>query len=184
MKRYILIAGVNGAGKSTLYHILDELQNMPRINIDEIVNEFGRWDNPNDVMQAGKIALKRMKEYFDEEWSFNQETTLCGKSIRKSIKKAKEKGYSVEIHYVGVDSVDIAKARVQYRVSKGGHGIPVEDIERRYQESFRNLVELREEFDRITFYDNTTYFERIAIFENNKMELMPGNIPKWFEKIK
>lgn len=66
MKKYILIAGVNGAGKSTLYHILEELQGMPRINTDEIVSSFGRWDNSSDVMKAGKIAIKRIEEYFRE----------------------------------------------------------------------------------------------------------------------
>ena len=42
MKKYILIAGVNGAGKSTLFHLLDSLVEMPRINTDEIVREFGK----------------------------------------------------------------------------------------------------------------------------------------------
>ena len=65
MKKYILIAGVNGAGKSTLYHSLDEeIQNMKRINTDEIVNEFGQWNNPNDVIKAGKIAIKKLEELY------------------------------------------------------------------------------------------------------------------------
>ena len=41
MKRYVIIAGVNGAGKSTLYQINDNLKNMPRVNVDEIVREIG-----------------------------------------------------------------------------------------------------------------------------------------------
>jgi len=45
MKKYILIAGVNGAGKSTLFHVLDELKDMPRVNTDEIVKQFGDWNN-------------------------------------------------------------------------------------------------------------------------------------------
>ena len=47
----ILIAGVNGAGKSTLFHLLDNLQDMPRINSDEIVREFGNWKNSSDELQ-------------------------------------------------------------------------------------------------------------------------------------
>lgn len=43
MKRYVIIAGVNGAGKSTLYQINDNLKNMPRVNVDEIVREIGDW---------------------------------------------------------------------------------------------------------------------------------------------
>lgn len=41
MKKYILMAGVNGAGKSTLYQSMQSLQDMPRVNTDEILREFG-----------------------------------------------------------------------------------------------------------------------------------------------
>lgn len=81
MKKYILIAGVNGAGKSTLYQSLQSLQGMPRVNTDEILRDFGDWRNMADVMTAGKIAVKKIARYFDEGITFNQETTLCGKSI-------------------------------------------------------------------------------------------------------
>ena len=136
MPKYILIAGVNGAGKSTLFHLLDNLQDMPRINTDEIVREFGSWRNPSDVMKAGKIAVKKIQQLFEEGCSFNQETTLCGKSIINNIKKAKHLGCQIEVHYVGVDSIDIAKSRVRERVKNGGHNIPDKDIEKRYLESF------------------------------------------------
>ena len=102
MKKYILIAGVNGAGKSTLFHVLDELKDMPRVNTDEIVKQFGDWNNFSDTFKAGKQAVKMINEYFNNGITFNQETTLCGNNILKNIKKAKELGYYVELHYVGV----------------------------------------------------------------------------------
>ena len=92
MKKYVLIAGVNGAGKSTLYQLLDSISDLPRINTDEIVREFGDWKNISDVTKAGKIAARKIKELFANESSFNQETTLCGNSIIRNIKLAKEKG--------------------------------------------------------------------------------------------
>lgn len=55
MKKYVIIAGVNGAGKSTLYQINDNFKSMPRINVDEIVKEFGDWKNVRDVFSAGKL---------------------------------------------------------------------------------------------------------------------------------
>lgn len=58
MEKYILIAGVNGAGKSTLYQTLDSLKDMKRVNTDEIVKSFGKWNNLVDVNKAGKIADK------------------------------------------------------------------------------------------------------------------------------
>ncbi|MCM1387904.1 MAG: zeta toxin family protein [Bacillus sp. (in: Bacteria)] len=182
MKKYILIAGVNGAGKSTLYQTLQSLQDMPRINTDEIVKEFGDWRNPVDVMTAGKIAVKKIVEYFDEGITFNQETTLCGKSIINNIKKAKRMGYFIELHYIGVDSVEIAKKRVLERVRQGGHGIPESDIERRYVDTFHNLKNILPLGDLTAFYDNTTKFRRFAICKNGMFVRVSHNVPIWFER--
>ena len=92
MKKYILLSGVNGAGKSTLYQSLQSLQDMPRVNVDEILREFGDWKNTTDVMAAGKIAVEKIARYLKEEITFNQETTLCGRSILKNIRLAKNRG--------------------------------------------------------------------------------------------
>ena len=90
MKKYIVLGGVNGAGKSSLYQILDNLKKMPRVNTDEIVKELGDWRNTSDVLKAGKIAVQLIDKYFSEGISFNQESTLCGKSIIKNFKRAKQ----------------------------------------------------------------------------------------------
>lgn len=156
---------------------------MPRINTDEIVREFGQWDNPSDVMKAGKMAVKKMNYYLAHGVSFNQETTLCGKSIFNNIAKAKSKGYLLEVHYVGVDNVNIAKERVRYRVQNGGHGIPEKDIERRYGETFQNLKRIMKECDFLTFYDNTIGFRRFAAYENGNPVMFSDDVPNWFEYV-
>ena len=122
MKKYVLVGGVNGAGKSTLYQTSPALQKMKRVNTDEIVKEIGDWRSLSDVMKAGKIAVTLIYKYFAEETSFNQETTLCGRSIIKNIHKAEALGYMIELHYIGVDSVEIAKQRVEHRVKKAVMG--------------------------------------------------------------
>lgn len=181
MKKYILYAGVNGAGKSTLYQTTKYKDKMLRINTDEILREFGDWRNISDVMAAGKIAVKRMKQYFADGVTFNQETTLCGKSAINSILKAKELGYIIELHYIGVDSVDIAKKRVQDRVEAGGHGIPEEDVERRYEESFRNLSIIIPYCDLVALYDNTSQFRRFIIIKQGRVAVMSRNVPQWYK---
>ena len=182
MKKYILIAGVNGAGKSTLYQSLQSLRVMPRVNTDEILRDFGDWRNMADVMTAGKIAVKKIAKYLDEGITFNQETTLCGKSILNNIANAKERGYFIELHYVGVESVDIAKERVAVRVKKGGHGISEKDIERRYIDTFYNLKIVLPECDLAAFYDNTIEFRRFAIYKNGKLVRVSHEVPLWYKK--
>lgn len=180
MKKYILIAGVNGAGKSTLYKTLESLSDMPRVNTDEIVREFGDWRNAADVVKAGKIAITKIKHNFENGISFNQETTLCGNNIIKNIEKAKSLDYRIELHYVGVDSVEIAKDRIAYRVMHGGHGIPDEDVERRYVESIRRLQQVINMCDMVILYDNTKVFNRFAIYQNGQLVNISEDRPKWF----
>lgn len=183
MKKYVIVAGVNGAGKSTLYQINENLKSIPRVNVDEIVKEIGDWKNLRDVFIGGKIAVKTISKYFEEGISFHQETTLCGNSIIKNICKAKKLGYFIELHYIGVESVQIAKERVKYRVEQGGHGISEKDIEKRYIETFRQLNRILKECDIIAFYDNTENFRRFAICKNGELVRVSRNAPKWFSKV-
>lgn len=183
MMKYILIAGVNGAGKSTLYQILESLKNIPRINTDEIVRSFGDWRNISDVMKAGKIAIERIESLFNAGETFNQETTLCGNSIQKNIMRAKALGYSVEMHYVGLNSVEIAKERISHRVAHGGHGIPDKDVERRYVESMKKLVEFIPICDMVVLYDNTESFIRFATYEKGKLHNILNPVPEWYKRL-
>jgi len=182
MKKYILIAGVNGAGKSTLYQTINSLQGIKRINTDEIVRSFGSWKNAEDVLKAGKIAVKEIQEAFEQGITFNQETTLCGASIIKNIKYAQELGYKIEIHYVGIENVEIAKERIAYRVAHGGHGIPASDVERRFFESFEQLKKVMLICDLVVMYDNTDNFRRFAIMRKGKFAAISKNVPDWFNK--
>lgn len=181
MKKYIVLGGVNGAGKSTLYQVSDNLKKMPRVNTDEIVKKLGDWRNLSDVLKAGKIAVRLIDEYFSNGVSFNQESTLCGKSIIKNFRRAKQLGYTIELHYVGVDSAETAKQRVEERVRNGGHGISASDIEKRYIESFANLQYLLQECNLAVFNDNTDRFHRFAIFHKGKLVRLSQNVPDWFK---
>lgn len=183
MKKYVIFAGVNGAGKTTLYQANSKYKNLPRVNMDEIVRGFGSWKKDADIFKAGKIAVKQIKEYFENGKSFNQETTLCGYSIFKNVMKAKDLGYEVELFYVGLASAELAKERVEQRVRDGGHGIPPEDIERRYVESLENLKKIIPLCDRVIIYDNTKSFRKITSFINGECKDCAEEIPKWCEEI-
>jgi predicted ABC-type ATPase len=183
MNKYVILAGVNGAGKSTLYQSLVELQHMKRINNDEIVRSFGDWRNASDVIKAGKMAVSEINNAFESLISFNQETTLCGRSILKNIERAKALGYHIELHYVGVENVGIAKSRIAYRVEHGGHGIPDIDVERRYTESFKNLKNILGKCNLVVLYDNTISFNRFAIYKDGKLISLSACIPLWYDRL-
>ena len=184
MKKYVLVAGTNGVGKSTLYETQDSLKNILRVNTDEIVRSFGNWQNVSDVVKAGRIAVQMIQDYFESGRTFSQETTLCGHSIISNIEKARKLGYEIELHYVGVDSVQIAKDRVAYRVAHGGHGIPEADIERRYSESLERLMQILPICKLAVLYDNSKYFRNFATFQYGKAIIITNDIvPEWYKRI-
>ena len=54
----------------------------------------------------------------------------------------KANGYRVVLFFLWLPNADMAVARVENRVQEGGHGVPAEDIRRRYQAGVRNLFRL------------------------------------------
>ena len=178
-KKFYLFAGVNRAGKSTLYNTesLDiNIKDTVRINTDEIVRKIGNWKNDSDQIKAAKIAINLRNDCFQYGKSFNEETTLTGKTILKNIDKAKEQGYELQLFYVGLNSSDIAKERVQNRVEKGGHNIENDVIEKRYYESLKNLKKIISKFDKVYLYDNSIKYKNIFLFSDNTILFKDKNI--------
>lgn len=178
-KIFYLFAGVNGGGKSTLYNTesLDiNIKDTVRINTDEIVRKIGNWKNDSDQIKAAKIAINLRNNCFQCGKSFNEETTLTGKTILKNIDKAKEQGYELQLFYVGLNSSDIAKERVKNRVEKGGHNIENDVIEKRYYESLKNLKKIISKFDKVYLYDNSIKYKNIFLFSDNTILFKDKNI--------
>jgi len=180
MKRYTIFAGVNGAGKSTLfYNSYKSLDDEKRINTDEMVKVLGSWKDDDLQIKCAREAIKLIREYFTNGVSFNQETTLSGNSIVNNIKKAKNLGYEVHLYYVGVDSVEIALDRIATRVAEGGHGIPEQNVRRRYKNSFENFGKVLPFCDVVMMYDNTVDIEPVAKFANGNLVYKARSIPSW-----
>ena len=178
-KIFYLFAGVNGAGKSTLYNTesLDiNIKDTVRINTDEIVRKIGNWKNDSDQIKAAKITINLRNNCFQYGKSFNEETTLTGKTILKIIDKVKEQGYELQLFYVGLNSSDIAKERVKNRVEKGGHNIENDVIEKRYYESLKNLKKIISKFDKVYLYDNSIKYKNIFLFSDNTILFKDKNI--------
>lgn len=144
MKKLYIIAGPNGAGKTTAsYTILPEIFAIQEfVNADEIAKGLSPF-NPDAVgLKAGRIMLNRINELLDKNLSFAFETTLSTKSYVGFVKKAQKKGYEVVLLFLALDSMELAKKRVEVRVREGGHNIPKDVIERRYTKGLSNLFNL------------------------------------------
>lgn len=144
MANMYIIAGCNGAGKTTAsYTILSEMLNCDEfVNADIIAARLSPFNPESVAFVAGRIMLNRIHELMETQTDFAFETTLSTLSYVSLIKAAHAKGYKVSLLYFWLSSPDIAVKRVAKRVSKGGHNIPSDVIERRYYRGIRNLYKL------------------------------------------
>ena len=100
-----------------------------------------------------------------------------------TIRRAKRLHYRVEIYFVGLETPDLAKQRVLQRMQAGGHGVPEEDIERRYYESIKNLAMIMPICDHVELYDNSESFRQIATIELGRCVDKDNNTPGWCEPL-
>ncbi|MCW3125216.1 MAG: Zeta toxin [Bacteroidetes bacterium] len=144
MPNLYIIAGCNGAGKTTASNTIlpDILDCKEFVNADNIAFGISPFNPESVAFEAGRVMLLRINQLLEEGQDFAFETTLSTRSYVSFIHKAKSLGYDVTLVYIWLNSTDVAKERVAIRVSKGGHNVPVDIIERRYYRGLDNLFKL------------------------------------------
>lgn len=157
MPEIFIIAGCNGAGKTTAaYNLLPGVfKTVEFVNADEIARGLSPLNPTGVSFQAGRIMLERIEQLIRANKSFSFETTLSGLSYLKIIKEAKQSGYEITFFFIYLNSVDLAKSRVAFRVSKGGHNIPDDVIVRRYGKGLNNFSKYALLADDWYIYDNS-----------------------------
>ena len=180
-KIYTLFAGVNGAGKTTIYRTMGFDENENRVNADEILAASGGdWSNQKDQIKAGREALIRLNSFIKQGISFNQESTLTGQTILRTIEKVKENGFLVNLYYIGLNSPELAIERVKSRVASGGHGIPEDVIRKRYEASLDMLTRVPPLCDFVVVYDNSKAYNKVAIYKDDSWTLYNEGC-SWFK---
>ena len=137
-----IIAGPNGAGKTTF-----ALEYLPRIagcdvfvNADLIAAGLAPLAPEGRAVAASRVFLHEISRNILAKRHFGFEATLAGLAYRRLIKRLKSEGWRVELIYLALPSVEMAKHRVAERVLHGGHNIPLADIERRFFRSLDNFL--------------------------------------------
>ena len=157
-KRLYIISGCNGAGKTTAsFNILPDLLNCKEfVNADEIARGLSPFRPEKVSIEADRLMLKRIEELINSNQDFSFETTLSTKSFINTIEKAMSKGYYVTLIFFWLESVELAKNRVQKRVLEGGHNIEPDVIERRYKAGIKNLFNIYlDSVDSLLIFDNS-----------------------------
>jgi predicted ABC-type ATPase len=179
----IIIAGPNGAGKSTFTRATQEALQVPIIDPDLEARKL-RPDNPEAAaIDGGRQAIKRARAYLGNNESFAVETTLSGNTYLRMMAEAKQKGWQVNLLYVGVDNVQTSIERVAQRVAAGGHNVPEADIRRRYARSLANLPVALQQADSTSIFDNSTRegYRKVLTIENGRVTEQASELPEWLK---
>ena len=94
------LLGENGAGKSTF--ATDLSANIEEvIGPDVIAHELLPTAPEKAALEAGRQAIRRMRQLLRERQSFAVETTLSGRLHLQVAKQAKSEGWNVGLIYIG-----------------------------------------------------------------------------------
>lgn len=176
-----LLAGPNGAGKTTttreLLKGIDEV-----LNPDQIAQQLSPEDPPAAGLSAGREVIRRTARLLESRTSFARETTLAGRAIFDLVARAKSAGFRLGLIYIGLETADLAVARVRKRKSLGGHFVPARDVRRRYARSLVNLSGIAWLADRVLVFDNSSSKRpavRMLELREGELVFRRGALPAW-----
>ena len=140
-KEILIVAGPNGAGKTTfaLDFLNVEARGLAFVNADLIAAGLAPMEPWHADIRAGRLMLTELDRLAAEGRSFAFETTLSGRGYLRKIRRWRSHGYRVRLVFLSLPSIDDAIARVQLRVSRGGHNVPEDVIQRRFRAGFDNF---------------------------------------------
>jgi len=147
----------------------------------------------NSYLAAG-IAIYLTHKLLQSNQSFCFETVLSHESKIELLSEAKKNGYKTYLYFVFTDDPKKNKDRIVLREKAGGHGVPPEKIEKRYNESIENLLKAVKHSEESFIIDNSTYdnpYDVVAEIQKGKKfkAVKPGynfkkKLPAFYNKFK
>lgn len=166
---------------------------LPLLKLQPSILEDGqiRFDlSEIDSYLCGRIIDYIRLEFLRLKMSFTFETVMSHISKVEFLQEAKRQGFKTYLYYVSTVDPIINIARVQYRVSMGGHAVLEQKIVERYYRSINLLMQAVDASDRTYLFDNSSNGENAAFLaEIQSAEILKINpdvqqLPWWFaEKV-
>jgi len=131
-------------------------------------------------LQAGKVAIREQERLLSAGESFAVDTTLSGKHQIDLMRRAKTAGFKVNLIFICVSSPALCQARIEERISSGGHAVPARDVARRFERSLANLKVAFDIAERVFVLDNTGESHRLLLsVERGQLKHFSRNAPDW-----
>lgn len=178
----ICLIGVNGAGKSSYYKYALRHLKIPFLNADVYAKKRWLEDADDHAYEAGQEMARQRAEFIERKQSFVTETVFSHPSKLELLTAAQANGYRTWLVYIHLQNTDLAKARIDERVSRGGHTVPPEKLHGRYQRLLSQLKPAIAIVDKAILLDNSSYerpFEHQATFESGAPVKVRDPIADW-----
>jgi predicted ABC-type ATPase len=144
MPTIFILAGPNGVGKTTYANLYlpDVIRDLEFVNADLIARGISPYAPERAAMEAGRIALERIRHLIESGTSFTWETTMSGRTAVRWLQSAKDAGYTIKCYFLWVRRVDTTLERIRQRVLEGGHHIDSDVSQRRFFKTLANFFSI------------------------------------------
>ena len=179
----LALAGSNGAGKSTFYRSFLANSGLRFLNADNLARELNI-----DAYKAADLVNVYRQKLVDDAESFIFETVLSdtvGDKIN-FLRQAAKTGYDVTLVFIGLDSPESSIQRVGMRVAQGGHDVPEEKLQDRFERTLANLALALASLPKVVVFDNSdlrTPYEKLAAYHDGRAIFAAETLPKWFQRV-
>jgi predicted ABC-type ATPase len=194
-----VLAGPNGAGKSSVAGAYLRSLGGSYFNPDEATARLLEIDPTMAPVEANSRAWQVGRELLEQAIADRQhfafETTLGGNTIPALLQQGSQAGIEVRIWFVALASPELHLARIQSRVSHGGHDIPERKVRERYDNSRINLINLLSHLTDLRVFDNSLDGDpnlggrpdpQLVLHLRDRRILAPGDLtkaPDWAKPI-
>lgn len=131
----LFVAGPNGAGKSTFSKELSQ----PSAVIFDVDKVIARIEAQSPGMRPKQLYQAATDEFFDlateavrKKQNFTLETNFRDEQLLDIVAKFKRNGYTTNMVYLTLASIDQSVYRVNERVKDGGHFVDLKNIKQNY----------------------------------------------------
>lgn len=148
----VAVAGSNGAGKSTFHHAHLSDCGLRFVNADDLAAALGL-----DPCEAADLAAAIRRERVAQRESFVFETVLSDPRGAKiaGLEALAEDGIQVALVFIRIESSEVSKQRVSMRVAQGGHDVPDEKLEARFDRTLANLERAIRSLPLVNVFDDS-----------------------------
>ena len=123
----------------------------------ELREEIAKNRTSEEFLNESNYAVTNSESFAFETNLFPFPTAL--------ITKAKTHGFKIEMYFFCLNSIELAKERVEIRSRNNGHDVDEQTIILKWKEGYKNINLYFSDFDFLTFIDNSLDQEPTFLFE-------------------